>query len=142
VVSGHDFKVLQRSTIAPDYFKSRFGAPWLLFHRVDLHNELKRMATEPRPNTAAVAKINLLSEIVDLDLDGNITLANGKQLKKDLVVVADGIRVCLTVLIILRLYPLINIVLVALKRQSLQSRLLERTCRFESRPQAQRCTDS
>lgn len=80
---------------------ARFGAPWFLFHRVDLHNELKRMATEPRPSTAAVAKIHLLAEVVDLDLDGTLTLADGRKLTKDLVVVADGVRVCLEVLIAL-----------------------------------------
>jgi salicylate hydroxylase len=73
---------------------ARFGAPWLLFHRVDLHNELKRMATEPRPSTKAVAKLNLLTEVVGVDLDGTVTLADRTQVKKDLVVVADGIRVC------------------------------------------------
>lgn len=51
------------------------------------------MATEPRPNTNAVAKINLLSEVADIDLEGTITLANGECVKKDLVVVADGVRV-------------------------------------------------
>lgn len=80
---------------------ARFGAPWFLFHRVDLHNELKRMATEPRPSTAAVAKIHLLAEVVDLGLDGTLTLADGRKLTKDLVVVADGVRVCQEVLIAL-----------------------------------------
>ncbi len=123
LVSGDDFKVLQHSTIAPDYFESRFGAPWLLFHRVDLHNELKRMATEPRPSTSAIAKINLLSEIVDLDLDGNITLANGKQLKNDLVIVADGIRVGLTILKTRPLYSLTYDMSIGFKRPNLRQRL-------------------
>ena len=73
---------------------ARFGAPWLLFHRVDLHNELKRLATEPRPSTAAVARIHLLAEVVDINLDGTLTLADGKKLTKDLIVVADGVKVC------------------------------------------------
>lgn len=73
------------------------------------------MATESRPSTAATSKINLLSEVVDLDLDGNITLANGKQLKKDLVIVADGIRVRLPVFNTLRLCPSTNMMLVAFK---------------------------
>lgn len=70
-----------------------YGAPWFLFHRVDLHQQLHRLATEPRPNTKAVAKINLSSEVVDINLDGTITHANGKRVKKDLIVVADGVRV-------------------------------------------------
>jgi hypothetical protein len=83
---------------------ARFGAPWLLFHRVDLHNELKRLAAEPRPGRAAAVKIHLLTEVVDLDLDGNLTLANGSQLRKDLIVVADGVRVCLSIPYSMRLY--------------------------------------
>ena len=91
LADGHTFEILHRSE-TPD-MEAKFGAPWLLFHRVDLHNELKRMATEPRPSTAAVAKLHLLTEVVDVDLAGNITLADGKKLTKDLVVVADGVRV-------------------------------------------------
>ena len=29
-----------------DYIEERYGAPWWLAHRVDLHDELKRLATE------------------------------------------------------------------------------------------------
>lgn len=55
-----------------------------------------RLATEPRLGTTAVARIHLLSEVANIDLDGNVTLSSGKQLKKDLIVVADGIRVCVS----------------------------------------------
>ena len=96
---------------------ARFGAPWLLFHRVDLHNELKRMATEPRPSTAAVAKIHLLTEVVDLDLDGNITLANSEKVKKDLVIVADGIRVRLPLPHTIRLCAVTDVILIILEDQ-------------------------
>jgi len=81
-----------RSVEIPDTRK-RYAAPWFIFHRVDLHSQLKKLATEPRPNTEAVAKINLSSEVADIDLEGTITLANGECVKKDLVVVADGLRV-------------------------------------------------
>jgi salicylate hydroxylase len=70
-----------------------YHSPWYLFHRVDLHNQLTRLATEPRPNTKAVAKLNLSSEVVDIDLEGNITLENATKIKKDLLVVSDGVRV-------------------------------------------------
>jgi salicylate hydroxylase len=34
-----------------------FGAPWLLNHRVDLHNELRRLATDPAgPGKPAVVR--------------------------------------------------------------------------------------
>jgi salicylate hydroxylase len=81
-----------RDDVTPDYVPL-YGAPWMLFHRVDLHNELKRMATKPRPSTTSVAQVHLLCEVVDIDLDGHVTLANGQKLKKDLVVVADGVHV-------------------------------------------------
>jgi hypothetical protein len=93
-MDANNLKVL-RNYVTPDY-EHLYGAPWLLFHRVDLHNGLKRLATIPRPSTAAVAKVNLASEIADIDLAGNITLADGTKMKKDLIVVADGIRVCET----------------------------------------------
>ena len=89
---AHTLKVL-RDTETPDYVPL-YGAPWHLFHRVDLHTELKRMTTEPRPSTAAVAKINLATEVTDIDLEGNVMLADGSRLSKDLVVVADGVNVC------------------------------------------------
>jgi hypothetical protein len=81
----------------------RYGSPWFLFHRVDLHKELMRLVSEPRPHTSATAKIHLLSEIVDLDLEGNLTMADGTRLNKDLVIVADGIRVSQTILIFQRI---------------------------------------
>ncbi|KAJ9615479.1 hypothetical protein H2200_001554 [Cladophialophora chaetospira] len=80
-----------RNVILPDCAKS-YGHAFLLYHRADLHSELKRTATQPRPHTSKVAKINLLSEVSDIDLDGVIVLADGRKVHKDVVVVADGIR--------------------------------------------------
>lgn len=71
-----------------------YGYDWTLYHRADLHNELKRAATEPRKHSSNVAKINLLSEVTDVSLQGSITLANGQEIKKDVVIIADGVRVC------------------------------------------------
>lgn len=88
---GHTLDIL-RSVKLPDT-THLYGAPWFLFHRVDLHQQLKKLATEPRSNTKSVAKINLSSEIADIDLEGTITLASGESVKKDLIVVADGVRV-------------------------------------------------
>lgn len=99
MVNGRDLRPLSHEPL-PD-FEAQFGYPWYIFHRVDLHSELKRMVSEPRPNTSAVAKIHLLSEVADIDLDGNMTLVTGETLKKDLIVVADGIRVrCLCYLLL------------------------------------------
>ena len=70
-----------------------YGAPFLLFHRVDLHNELKKMALEPRPSTSRVAKLHLLSAVKDVELDGTMMLENGTKVHKDLIIVADGVHV-------------------------------------------------
>src|SRR5205085_9999150 len=76
-----------------DYLVPKYGAQWYFFHRVDLHNELKRLATEPTCGAQA-AKINLSSEVVDVDCEaGTLTLANGSTHQKDLIVAADGVHV-------------------------------------------------
>jgi 2-polyprenyl-6-methoxyphenol hydroxylase-like FAD-dependent oxidoreductase len=70
--------------------EKKFGAPWNFYHRVDAHNSLKELATDPElPGKPAVIK--LASQVVDLDCDsGVLTLKDGMTVQKDLVVVADG----------------------------------------------------
>ncbi|KAI8237465.1 Polyamine oxidase [Colletotrichum sp. SAR 10_77] len=48
-------------------YKSKYGFAWHFFHRVDLHDELRKLATEPTPS-------------------------HGTTVKKDLVIAADGVR--------------------------------------------------
>ena len=91
MVDAHTLQVL-RSVETPDT-KQLYGAPWFLFHRVDLHQQLHELATTPRPSTKAVAKLNLASEVADIDLNGTMTIGSGECVKKDLIVVADGVRV-------------------------------------------------
>ncbi|SGY47476.1 BQ5605_C001g00535 [Microbotryum silenes-dioicae] len=69
-----------------------FGAPWLLNHRVDLHNELRRMATTPDlPGKPAV--IQTAAKAVSFDCEaGEVTLADGQVLKADIIIGADGIH--------------------------------------------------
>ena len=75
----------------------KYGAPWYLYHRIDLHTELKRLATAPTCGSQQ-AKINLSSEVVDVDCEkGTLTLANGSVHRKDLIIAADGVHVSLTV---------------------------------------------
>ena len=54
---------------------------------------MKRMATEPRPHTSNIARINLMSEVTDITLDGKIVFADGREVKKEVVVIAEGVRV-------------------------------------------------
>ncbi|KAF2184231.1 FAD dependent oxidoreductase [Zopfia rhizophila CBS 207.26] len=75
-----------------DYMVPKYGAPWYLYHRIDLHTELKRLATEPTCGSRPV-KINISSQVVDIDCEkGTLTLANGLVYQKDLIVAADGVH--------------------------------------------------
>ena len=69
------------------YFK-----PWLLAHRVHLHDKLKRTAFDPEGD-GVPAKLNLQSRITDVDpVAATITLENGDKITGDLVVGADGVH--------------------------------------------------
>ncbi|KAF2730828.1 putative salicylate hydroxylase [Polyplosphaeria fusca] len=69
----------------------RFGAPIRSIHRVDLHNELLRLATsETEPGHPVT--LHLASEVVDASTDGWIRLRNGAKHTADLVVGADGLH--------------------------------------------------
>jgi salicylate hydroxylase len=70
--------------------EEKFGAPWNFYHRVDAHNSLKELATDPqRPGKPA--NIRLASQVVDVDCEtGILTLKDGITFQKDLIIVADG----------------------------------------------------
>jgi salicylate hydroxylase len=70
--------------------EEKFGAPWNFYHRVDAHNSLKELATDPeRPGKPA--HIRLASQVVDVDCEtGVLTLNDGTTFQKDLIVIADG----------------------------------------------------
>ncbi|KIH91219.1 hypothetical protein SPBR_01965 [Sporothrix brasiliensis 5110] len=72
----------------------RCGAPWFLTHRVDLHEELKRLATEPESPHAPgrPAQVALRTKVVEYNTaDTSITLDNGDVVQADVVIAADGI---------------------------------------------------
>lgn len=83
--------------------KEKYGDRWLLFHRADLHAGLKALVeaeNQRRPT------INLGSEVVDVDVDaGVIRLAGDQEVKKDLVVIADGAHSELIAKVLGRSYP-------------------------------------
>ncbi|CAJ0538530.1 Ff.00g065910.m01.CDS01 [Fusarium sp. VM40] len=74
------------------HFGTKYKAPWYFFHRVDLHNELRKLATEPNPTRQRVARIHLATEVSRVEFDGTIVFRNDTQVKKDVVIAADGIR--------------------------------------------------
>jgi 2-polyprenyl-6-methoxyphenol hydroxylase-like FAD-dependent oxidoreductase len=83
-----DLIVQDFSQVEDDY-----NAPFMFFHRVDLHTALKDMAvSRDLPGTPVV--INNGQAVSSLNCeDGNIVLANGDTFNKDLIVIADGVRV-------------------------------------------------
>ncbi|KAJ9165487.1 FAD/NAD(P)-binding domain-containing protein [Coniochaeta hoffmannii] len=69
-----------------------FGESLWYCHRVDLHESLKRLATDSEGPGIPV-EIQLKSEIIKYDPDGpSITLADGTVVAADLVVAADGVH--------------------------------------------------
>ena len=68
-----------------------FGAPIWAVHRVDLHKELRRLATSETEPGCPV-QIHLASEVIAASKDGSIMLKNNSELTADLVIGADGLR--------------------------------------------------
>ncbi|KAF5607442.1 3-hydroxybenzoate 6-hydroxylase 1 [Fusarium pseudoanthophilum] len=64
---------------------------WLLTHRVDLHNTLRKAATEK--TLAGTIKIHTASKVIRADAEkGEITLASGVKHGGDLLIGADGVH--------------------------------------------------
>ncbi|BCR98806.1 uncharacterized protein AKAW2_40489A [Aspergillus luchuensis] len=78
-----------------DYVQE-FGTDWLFHHRVDLRDELLRLATAPSEElglTGEPATVRFGARVVGGDVDeGRLTLEDGEVVEADLVVAADGIR--------------------------------------------------
>ncbi|RDW68710.1 putative salicylate hydroxylase [Aspergillus mulundensis] len=88
--SGRTLDV-ESSVTYPD-FTPIYGGPWLLAHRVDLHNELRRVATGTEKPGKPV-ELTLRAEVVDYDVEnGYITLGDGSTHHADLIVGADGVH--------------------------------------------------
>jgi salicylate hydroxylase len=79
------------TTVDMSAAKERFGAePWAI-HRVDLHNELLRLATSTTESGIPI-KLHLSSEVVSASVEGKILLKDGSTQTADLVVAADGMK--------------------------------------------------
>ncbi|RAL13090.1 putative salicylate hydroxylase [Aspergillus homomorphus CBS 101889] len=87
---GSNLQVDREATF-PD-FTALYGGPWFLAHRVDLHSELRRVATDP-DGVGKPVEIVLRSSVVDYGPEnGAITLADGTMHHADLVIAADGVH--------------------------------------------------
>ncbi|KAF8525869.1 FAD/NAD(P)-binding domain-containing protein [Hysterangium stoloniferum] len=70
-----------------------YGEGWFMCHRVDLHTELKRLATSDLEGYAPLTKLHVNSPVTACDWVRNIiTLASGESHEADLIIGADGIR--------------------------------------------------
>lgn len=98
----------------------KYGWPWYLLHRVDLHNELRRLAGGESSQRLArdedyrclagdedhrhltgdeyyretgPTRINLAAKVVEVDCElGVLRMADGSVVHKDLIVAADGVH--------------------------------------------------
>lgn len=70
--------------------------PWLLSHRVSLHEKLKSLATSEK-GSGTPAKLHTSSKVVRLDPEkGEIELGDGTTATGDVILGADGIYVSQT----------------------------------------------
>ena len=71
--------------------EERYGAPLMSIHRVDLHNELLRLATTD--NGRPKVKLLLSSRVVEANAEeGSVVLLDGSVKRADLIVAADGVH--------------------------------------------------
>lgn len=69
--------------------------PWMLVHRVKLHDQLKLVATGPA-GPGNPAELHLSSKVVEVDPEtATLTLEKGEKIQADLILGADGIYVSL-----------------------------------------------
>ncbi|KAK0726189.1 hypothetical protein B0T21DRAFT_371151 [Apiosordaria backusii] len=88
-----DLSLLQKDYYGPGSVGNEWSRFWSV-HRVDLHNGLRELATQPQhePETLGPpVAIKLGQEIIGVDCEtGTVKLKDGRQEQHDLVVIADG----------------------------------------------------
>lgn len=94
MVTAQEHKVVVGSTLETvvkvdcSKFSETYDSPFFFAHRVDLHNELRRLATQSENPVEVV----LNSEVTSYDPDGSVTLKDGSVHAADLIVAADGVH--------------------------------------------------
>lgn len=82
-------------TIVPNYYaniKERFGSPVYSAHRVDLHDQLKVLATGD-DGPGQPCKLHVRSTVVDYNpTEARVTTADGTVWQADLIVAANGVH--------------------------------------------------
>lgn len=82
-------------TLVPAYHKdceSTWGVPMYAVHRVDLHNQLRQLATQAK-GPGRPCDVRTLAKVVGYDAEnGKVTTEDGEVLQAHLVVAADGVH--------------------------------------------------
>jgi salicylate hydroxylase len=79
-----DGRILGETKITPD-FEKRYGAPYIVVHRAEMHEILHRHAVR------AGVTVHVASKVIKYDFEqGVITLEDGQTVQADLIVAVDG----------------------------------------------------
>jgi 2-polyprenyl-6-methoxyphenol hydroxylase-like FAD-dependent oxidoreductase len=74
------------SEVGYEDIKDRYGSPWFLLHRADLHQELRNLLQRVSENV----QNELASKVTSIDCHAPIlALADGRMIQKELVIIAD-----------------------------------------------------
>ncbi|CAK7221497.1 hypothetical protein SBRCBS47491_004545 [Sporothrix bragantina] len=84
------------NTVEMNDLRKTYGADWYFQHRSDLWNEFFLLATDPSESLGIGGNPTTCiwdAQAVDVDVDsGDVRLSDGRTIKSDLVIGADGIR--------------------------------------------------
>ncbi|PQE26387.1 salicylate hydroxylase protein [Rutstroemia sp. NJR-2017a BBW] len=87
--SAHDLKTFDEQFF--DHIEREYGAKFYYSHRVDLHEELMKLATEE--GEGIPARVRNRAEVVKYNTEaGTVTLKDGSTLSADLIIGADGVH--------------------------------------------------
>ncbi|KAF5208482.1 putative FAD-dependent monooxygenase [Clavispora lusitaniae] len=89
----HDWKTgeVQGVYSLGDY-QAKFGFPYYNFHRVDIHDVLKKYATS-KEGKGVPCELIVNHKAVEVDFEtGHVKFENGNEATADLIIAADGIR--------------------------------------------------
>lgn len=79
-----DGRILGETKITPE-FEKRYGAPYIVVHRAEMHEILHRHAVQ------AGVSVHVASKVTEYDFEGgSIMLESGRTIHADLVVAVDG----------------------------------------------------
>ncbi|PQE23279.1 salicylate hydroxylase protein [Rutstroemia sp. NJR-2017a BVV2] len=88
--SAHDLKTFDEQFF--DHIEYEYGAKFYYSHRVDLHEELMKLATEEE-GEGIPARVRNRAEVVKYNTEaGTVTLKDGSTLFADLIIGADGVH--------------------------------------------------